>query len=179
MIIRHNAVVDTLAEVLQEVCKDVKVEPQLLPVTGEVLPEGTNVQDGARSDVSAVGLWHPMNRAFIDVMAEELSQIYSHHENRRKRECNARILQVEKGSFCPAIFNCSGGASPEASKLLKVIAKKLSAKRGEQYSTVINFLRRRISFDILRSCLLSFRGVRDQHVGVQDLNIGQQAMEIY
>ena len=40
MIIRHNAVIDTLAEVLQEVCKDVKVEPHLLPVTSEVLPEG-------------------------------------------------------------------------------------------------------------------------------------------
>ena len=158
-------------------------------MTGEALLEGKTVQDGARSDVSAVGLWHRMNKAFIDVMVfnphapsnatKELSQRYSHHETRKKQEYNARILQVEKGSFCPAIFNSSGGASPEPSKLLKVIAKKLSSKCGEQYSTVINFLRRRISFDILRSCLLSFRGVRDQHVGVQDLDIDQQAMEIY
>ena len=65
VIIRHNAVRDTLAEVLREVCSDVKVEPQLIPVTGEVLPAGSNVTDNARSDVSAVGLWHPMNRALM------------------------------------------------------------------------------------------------------------------
>ncbi len=34
--IRHNAVRDTVSDVLKEVCKDVRVEPQLLPVTGEV-----------------------------------------------------------------------------------------------------------------------------------------------
>ena len=63
VIIRHNAVRDTLAEVLREVCSDVKVTPQLIPVTGELLPAGSNVTDNARSDLSAVGLWHSMNRA--------------------------------------------------------------------------------------------------------------------
>ena len=191
VIIRHNAVRDTLAEVLQEVCKDVKVEPPLLPVTGEVLPASANKTDGARSDVSAVGLWHPMNRAFIDVMvfnphaqsnaAMNLSQMYISHERSKKREYNDRILQVEKGSFSPAVFSCSGGASPETTKLLKVIAAKLAVKRGEQYNTSINFLRRRISFDILRTCLMSFRGERgaSQHQSIKDLDIGQQVMELY
>ena len=36
VIIRHNAVRDTLAEVLREVCCDVKGEPQLIPVTGGI-----------------------------------------------------------------------------------------------------------------------------------------------
>ena len=49
VIIRHNAIRDTLAEVLSEVCKDVKIEPALLPVTGEALPAGSNTADGARS----------------------------------------------------------------------------------------------------------------------------------
>ena len=98
VIIRHNAVRDTLAEVLREVCSDVKVEPQLIPVTGEVLPAGSNVTDNARSDVSAVGLWHPMNRAFIDVMvfnphapsnaATSLKQTYIRHE--RLESCKSR-----------------------------------------------------------------------------------------
>ena len=167
VIIRHNVVRDTLAEILREVCKDVKVEPQLLPVTGEVLPAGTNVADGARSDVSAVGLWHPMNRAFIDVLVfnphapsnavASLKQTYIRHENDKKRSYLARILQVEKGTFSPAVFSCSGGASPETSQLLKAIAEKMSVKRKENYSITINFLRRRLSFDILRSCLMSFR----------------------
>ena len=191
VIIRHNAVRDTLAEVLQEVCKDVKVEPQLLPVTGEALPAGANITDGARSDVSAVGLWHPMNRAFIDILVfnphapsnavKELGQMYIHHEQNKKRDYNARIMQVEKGTFSPAVFSCSGGASPETSNMMKVIATKLAMKRGEQYSTTINFLRRRISFDILRTCLMSFRGDRSaaSHTNIDDLDFGHHAMEMY
>ena len=51
MIIRHNVVRDTIAEILQEVCKDVRIEPQLLPVTGEELPARANIADGARADM--------------------------------------------------------------------------------------------------------------------------------
>ena len=53
-------------------------------------------------------------------------------------------------------------------------------KRKESYSITINFLRRRISFDILRSCLMSFRGVRDKRgsIEIEELDIGQQEMEL-
>ena len=56
VIIRHNVVRDTIAELLEQVCKDVRVEPRLIPVTGETLPPSTNTNDGARADVSAIGL---------------------------------------------------------------------------------------------------------------------------
>ena len=107
--------------------------------------------------------------------------MYIQHERFKKRGYNDRIIQVEKGTFSPAVFSCSGGASPETSKLIKVIATKLSAKRGEHYSATINFLRRRIYFDILRTCLMSFRGDRGagHHTNIEDLDIGQQAMEMY
>ena len=52
--IRHNAVRDTTHELLNEVCKDVRLEPILQPVTGETLPPGSNKTDGARADVSAL-----------------------------------------------------------------------------------------------------------------------------
>ena len=52
---RHNTVRDTTKDLLNEVCKDVGVEPPLLPITGEELPNGANKQDGARADVSALG----------------------------------------------------------------------------------------------------------------------------
>ena len=79
------------------------------------------------------------------------------------------------------MFSCSGGASPETSKLLKAIAEKMAVKRKEHYSVMINFLRRRLSFDILRSCLMSFRGVRDNsgRTEIVELDIGQQQMELY
>ena len=65
--IRHNAARDTVAEMLTEVAKDVKVEPPLLPVTGEVLPTGTKSADNARAAISAVSFWAPLCRAYFDV----------------------------------------------------------------------------------------------------------------
>ena len=189
--IRHNTVRDTFAELLKEVCKDVKVEPHLLPVTGEVLPTSANDEDGARSDVSAIGLWQPLNRAFLDIVvfnphapsnaAKNLDRMYINYEQIKKRKYNERILQVEKGTFSPAVFSCSGGASPETSKLMKTIALKLSIKRGEKYSVTINFVRRRIAFDILRTCLFSFRGERGMARGtaIEDLDIGHRELEKY
>ena len=50
-------------------CKDVlpKVEPALLPVTGEQLPAGANLKDGARAHVSVFRLWIPLYRAVLDI----------------------------------------------------------------------------------------------------------------
>ena len=36
----------------------------LLPLTGEKLPPGSNLSDGARLDVSCINLWSPLSRAF-------------------------------------------------------------------------------------------------------------------
>ena len=64
---RHNSLRDTTAELLRQVCKDVEPEPQLLPVAGVQLPNGTNIADEARLDVSARSFWSPLDRAFIDI----------------------------------------------------------------------------------------------------------------
>ena len=49
---RHNEIRDLTATLLTEVCKDVRVEPELQPVTHEVLNGATaNSKDGARLDI--------------------------------------------------------------------------------------------------------------------------------
>ena len=188
---RHDAVRDTFAELLEEVCKDVRTEPQLLPVTGEELPPGTNIEDGARLDVGAIGLWQPLGRALLDIKvcnpfaqtnsAMPLDRMYKHHQNLKKRQYNARVIQVEKASFTPAVFSCTGGAAPEATRLMKVIAEKRAAKRRESYAENISFVRRRITFDILKTCLLSFRGSRKpiEAAPIMDLDLGTQPLDIY
>ena len=67
MILRHNSIRDLFAELLSEVCKDVITEPPLLPLTGETLPAGSNLSDGARLDISCRNLWSPLSKALIDV----------------------------------------------------------------------------------------------------------------
>ena len=168
--LRHNAVRDTAFELLQDVCKDVRLEPSLLPVTGEALPASAILDDGARADVSAVGLWIPLSRAFfyvrvINPLARtnwkmKLDTMYRHHESLKNNAYRDRILQVEKGSFSPLVFSCTGGAAPEASKFIKQVALKLSLRKMEKYSETVSYLRRRFCFDILRTCVISLRGDR-------------------
>ena len=50
--LRHNSLRDTIAELLTPVCYDVVTEPPLQELTGEVLPDGTIDDDGARLDVT-------------------------------------------------------------------------------------------------------------------------------
>ena len=98
--------------------------------------------------------------------------MYTHHEELKKSEYNARILEIERGSFTPLIFSCSGGASEETEKFMKRLALKISERKQEQYSQVVSFIRRRLRFDILRSCIISLRGERGSrggsHVGGLD-----------
>ena len=43
-----------IAELLKEICKDVVIEPALLPLTGETLPTGSNLSDGASREENRV-----------------------------------------------------------------------------------------------------------------------------
>ena len=166
---RHNNIRNLEAHLLSDVCKDVKIEPELLPI-GNSRTLSTNVADKARLDVSAVGVWSPMERTFLDVrvfhpnsssyMNTSPDQLYIQHEREKKRVYNDRVLQVEKGSFSPLIFSTTGGMGPEATKYHKRVAELISTKRGEMYSDVVNHIRTRIRFSLLKSVLVAVRGER-------------------
>ena len=47
---RHNEVRNIEADLLKEVCRDVQVEPALIPLSGQQFPASTNHQDMARLD---------------------------------------------------------------------------------------------------------------------------------
>ena len=68
MIIRHNDARDLTGELLKEVCNDVELEHELLPLSTEKLSNKTsNKADGARVDVSARGFWQRGRKTFLDV----------------------------------------------------------------------------------------------------------------
>ena len=169
---RHNNVRDLEALMLKEVCKDVRTEPELLPI-GDTEVQSSIKGDKARADVSAVGFWSPMERTFLDVqiihpnsssyLDTTQHQLYIQKENVKKACYNDRILQVEKGSFTPLIFTTTGGMGPESTRYHKKLAKLISAKRGEEYSCVVSHIRTRLRFAILRSTLFAIRGDRGRN----------------
>ena len=69
-----------------------------------------------------------------------------------------RVREVERGYFTPLVFTTGGGMAPEATVCLKRSASMLSDRREESYPTVMGWLRRAISFSLLRSSLACLRG---------------------
>ena len=104
--------------------------------------------------------------------------MYSFNEKKKRDDYNDRIIQIEKGTFTPLVFSCTGGAAPEAEKFIKQLAKKI--KHQEEYCNVVSFIRRRIRFDILKSCAIAFRGYRKPSQGVahvSGLDYGVQSFD--
>ena len=62
---RHNCIRDLEGEFMKEVCKDVKIEPELLSVRENDMSGNTKLK--ARLDVSGVGVWGAHERTFLDV----------------------------------------------------------------------------------------------------------------
>ena len=67
--IRHDEIRDLTAQLLSEVCSDVKVEPDLQPVLeGVSFTASANVSEGARLDIAMNGFWGGrFERSFVDV----------------------------------------------------------------------------------------------------------------
>ena len=169
-IMRHNEVRNTEADLMREVCRDVQLEPVLIPLSGQQFSRSSNHDDMARLDISARGLWNPMEKAFLDVRifhpnaasnrSKSLPQLYASHESEKKRVYNDRIIQVEHGTFTPLVFSTAGGESPECRKFHQRLATLISVKRKESYAETMTYIRRRIRFCILRTSLVSIRGYR-------------------
>ena len=49
---------------------------------------------------------------------------------------------------------------PEATRYHKRVVELISSKRGEKYSDVVNHIRTRIRFSLLKSVLIAVRGER-------------------
>lgn len=166
---RHNMIRDMEATILRDVCRDIKTEPELIPIGNSSIPEGTTA-DRARLDVSAVGIWSPMERTFLDVRVfhphsssyagKRVDQVYKMQEKEKKQKYNRRIIEVEKATFTPLVFSTSGGMAPECLRYHKRIAELISLKTKEDYAHVMNHLRQRIRFTLLKTALIALRGDR-------------------
>ena len=167
---RHNALRDTEAELLKEVCRDVRTEPLLLPTDEKSHPPGTNTQDQARLDVVATGLWGTFERTYFDVRVTHagaksnsdipLEKLLSRNENEKRRKYSSRVINTEKSSFVPLVYSTAGSTGQECQRHHKRLAERISIKRRELYSHVINHIRTRIRFALLKSVLIAIRGIR-------------------
>ena len=168
--IRHNEIRDLTANLLTEVCSDVCIEPDLQPITGEVLIGATsNAQDGARLDITANGFWGGrFERTYFDVQVfnphapshrqSSLPACYRKQESLKKRAYEQRVREVEHSSFTPLVLSVTGGMANEATTFYKRLASCLAMKWDYPYSSTMSWLRCRPTFSLLRSAIQCIRG---------------------
>ena len=177
-VMRHNNVRDTVAALLREVCKDVTIEPPLIP--------SKELGDRSSLDVGARGLWSGLEKTLFDVRIfhpgaqsyqnRSLDAIYKAHEKEKKNKYLTHVLNKEKCSFTPLVFSTHGGCGPEALRFHKRLASLIAKKRNILYSDAVSYVRRRIRFSILRTTLIALRGYRGKdakHIdsSEEDLNL--------
>ena len=166
--IRHNDIRDSIANLLNEVCDDVEVEPCLQSLQVETFANRTTtIDDDARLDIKANGFFDlRFSRTFFDLKVfnpyakscpRSIPDSYIYHESIKKLKYEQRIIEVEKATFCPLIFSCTG-AVPSASKAVQRLASRISDKKEDSYSDVVTYIRTKLSFALLRCSILCLRG---------------------
>ena len=167
---RHNRVRDLEASLMKEVCHDVQIEPELLPIARDGPPRRGITAEKARLDVAGVGVWGAYEKTYLDIrimhpnsptyVNKPIQDVYALHEQEKKRNYNERVLQVERGSFTPIVGSTFGGWGKEAERHHKRIATLIALKKNEEYADVIGHIRTRLRFSLLKSILTAVRGVR-------------------
>ena len=168
VIIRHNNIRDFEANLIRQVCNDVETEPPLQPLDGEIINGLTG--DEARPDLRARGFWRHGQNAYFDVRVTNTNsasqsnlttaKVYAKHEKEKKKNYNQRIMQVEHGTFTPLIYSVNGGIGPECEQFHKHLAEKIAEKSGEQYTSILTWIRCKLSFLLLRAALMCVRASR-------------------
>ena len=113
------------------------------------------------------GFWRGrFEEAFIDVRILNpnaqsnrhalLSSIYRKHEQEKRREYDQRVREIEHATFTPLVLSTTGGMG-QAATFYRRLASML-AKRNIPYSMALNWIRRRLSFALLRASIMSIRG---------------------
>ena len=112
-----------------------------------------------------VVLTYPNENSHIN---KSFNALYKEKECLKKRKYNDRIINVEKSTFTPLVFTTSGGMGQECHRLNKRLAELIAAKRRENYSQVMQHIRCRLRFALLKATLVAIRGVRGRSGGAAE-----------
>ena len=163
MTLHHNEVRDLLCDVSSLAWSQVVKEP--------VIRESHGNSEGLIGDISARGVWQSHATAVFDVrVIDSDAPSYSHMspkavlrsaETAKKNKYSSACESIHT-SFTPLCFTIDGLVGVEANTFLKKLAERLSLKWDQPYSQVIYWIRKRLSFALLRATGLCLRGTRSK-----------------
>ena len=177
MSLRHNHIRNITASLLTEVCKDVRAQPLLQQLIGENLQNHTSRRNEVRLDICARGFWEAGQAAFFDVRVFnpnatryaklKLSKSYEIYEKEKKKYYNQHIMQIEQGSFTPLVMLATDGMSRGCRKFFIRLSEMISEKHDVNYSTIATWIRRKITFLLIKSIGLCTRRSRSTFSGTR------------
>ena len=146
-----------------------RLEPPLQPLTGEELCERLAITtDEAPFDVIAGGFWSAGQVAFLDVRVfspnanryvnQSLKKTSKINEKEKKRAYNERVQEIEHSSLTRIVMSATGGMARECSKFYSRLFEMIAEKRDQPYSVIASWIRRKISFSLIRSIGMYIRG---------------------
>ena len=169
VLMRHDNLRDLNAKLLKKVCKDVEIEPHLIPVEQDIVGGG-NRQDGARLDVRARGFWRPAQNTYLDIrttnpfsatnMKVPFNKISRPHEQQKRREYNPRVLNEQMATLTACVYTTSGTMGKECRSFYKHLAQRIAEKKQERVEDVICWIRTKVSILCLRNTIMALRGSR-------------------
>lgn len=93
-----------------------------------------------------------------------IESTYHRHESEKRRHYEARVTEIEGGSFCPIVLSTLGGYSPSAKALVKRLSILLSDKLDIPPEKTITWLRNRVSMSICGATVMCTRGARSRAI---------------
>uniref|UniRef100_A0A1X7UHG6 Uncharacterized protein n=1 Tax=Amphimedon queenslandica TaxID=400682 RepID=A0A1X7UHG6_AMPQE len=161
--LRHNEVRDLLCDMSSLAWSQVVKEP--------VIRESHGNCEALIGDISARGIWQSQATAVFDVrVIDSDAPSYRHMspkavlksaETAKKNKYSSACESIHT-SFTPLCFTIDGLVGVEANTFLKKLAERLSLKWDQPYGQVIYWVRKRLSFALLRATGLCLRGTRSK-----------------
>ena len=91
-----------------------------------------------------------------------LDKLLIRNEKEKKLKYNSRVINTEKSTFVPLVFTTGGVAGPECDRFHKRIANIIAEKRRERLGDVMNYIRTKVRFSLLKSVIIAIHGIRGQ-----------------
>ena len=112
----------------------------------------------SRSDcIIDVKVFNPIAKRYVN---QDISKTYEVNKKEKKKLYNERILQIEQGNFTPLAMSATGGMGQECKKFYARLAEMIGYKMGTSYSIIAAWVRRKMTFSLIKSIGMCLRGSR-------------------
>ena len=110
-----------------------------------------------------------------------IRSVFKDNETTKKNEYNERVIRVEHASFTPIVVSAMGGFGVETSRFVSRLVEKVAKKKDMEVSVVANYIRTKVSFELIRSqvaCIRGSRSLKNISVDLDEVEVVDSASRI-